>query len=502
MALAIGVVAGFTVRRSVAERQIGSAEQEAARLRDVATKEAEAHARELVLEAREEVQRLRLEFEKEAKEQRADHQRIEKRLLQREETLEKKLEGLEQRDEAMRRREAELEKVRDSVEELRGQEIVELERISGMRRDEAREFLLQGVRDEASREATQIMRNIEAEARANGERTAREIVGLAMERCAADHAAESTVSVVELPSDDMKGRIIGREGRNIRTFEALTGVDLIIDDTPEAVVISSFEPIRREKARLTLQKLIADGRIHPARIEETFQKAEREIEERIREEGERACEDVGIVGMHPDLVKTLGRLRYRTSYGQNVLKHSIEVAHLAGIMAAELGADIHLSKRAGLVHDIGKALDHELTGTHITIGMELLERYSESADVIHAMSTHHGDFEAHSLEAVLVTTADKLSASRPGARRETLEAYIERLRKLEEIASSFEGVEKSFAISAGREVRIAVKPDRVDDDEAYRLAKAICKRIEQEVRFPGQIKVTVIRETRAVEHAK
>lgn len=502
VALAIGVVVGFIVRRSIAERQIGSAEQEAARLRDEATKEAEAHAREVLLEAREEVQRLRLEFEKEAKEQRADHQRIEKRLLQREETLEKKLEGLEQRDEAMRRREAEIEKMRHSVEELRGQEIAELERISGMRRDEAREFLLQGVRDEASREATQIMRNIEAEARANGERTAREIVGLAMERCAADHAAESTVSVVALPSDDMKGRIIGREGRNIRTFEALTGVDLIIDDTPEAVVISSFEPIRREKARLTLQKLIADGRIHPARIEETFQKAEREIEELIREEGERACEDVGIVGMHPDLVKILGRLRYRTSYGQNVLKHSIEVAHLAGIMAAELGADIHLSKRAGLVHDIGKALDHELTGTHITIGMELLERYNESPDVIHAMSTHHGDFEAHSLEAVLVTTADKLSASRPGARRETLEAYIERLRKLEEIASSFEGVEKSFAISAGREVRIAVKPDRVDDDEAYRLAKAICKRIEQEVRFPGQIKVTVIRETRAVEHAK
>jgi len=308
--------------------------------------------------------------------------------------------------------------------------------------------------------------------------------------------------VVELPSDDMKGRIIGREGRNIRTFEALTGVDLIIDDTPEAVVISAFEPIRREKAKLTLQKLIADGRIHPARIEEMYQKAEQEIDERMREDGERACEEVGVIGMHPELIKILGRLRYRTSYGQNILKHSLEVAHLCGLMASELEADVPLAKRAGLVHDIGKALDHELTGTHVTIGMDLLRRYHESEDVVHAMCTHHGDYEAHSLEAVLVTAADKLSASRPGARRETLEAYIERLRKLEEIASSFAGVERTFAISAGREIRIVVKPEQVDDDESYRMAKAICKRIEEEVRYPGQIKVTVIRETRAVETAK
>ncbi len=502
VALLVGAGAGYLVRKASAEAALGSAEAQARQVVEAAQREAEGKQREMLVEAREEVQRLRGEFDREMRDQRGEQQRLEKRLLQREETLERKMEALEQRDAALRERDAELQRVRAGLEEIKTRQLSELERISGLQRDEARQILLQGVREETRREATQIMRDIETDARENGEKRAREIVALAVQRCAADHAAESTVSVVALPSDDMKGRIIGREGRNIRTFEALTGVDLIIDDTPEAVVISAFDPVRREKARLTLQKLLADGRIHPARIEEMFAKAEKEIEDLMREEGERACEEVGVVGMHAELVHTLGRLRFRTSYGQNVLKHSLEVAHLAGLMASELGADVKLARRAGLVHDIGKALDHSVEGTHISIGMELLGRYGESQDVIHAMSTHHGDFEAHSLEAVLVTAADKLSASRPGARRETLEAYIERLQKLEEIADSFEGVEKSFAISAGREVRIAVRPEQVDDLEAYRLVKAVCKRIEDEMRYPGQIKVTVIRETRAVDYAK
>jgi len=502
VALGLGGAAGYLIRRGTAEAALGSAEAQAKRIIDGAQKDAEGKQREMVVGAREEVQRLRTEFDREGREQRTEHQRVEKRLAQREEVLERKLEGLDQREAALRFKEADLDRTRSGIEELKTREMAELERISGLQRDEARQILLQGVREDSRREATQIMRDIENDARENGEKKAKEIVSLAVQRCATDHAAESTVSVVELPSDDMKGRIIGREGRNIRTFEALTGVDLIIDDTPEAVVISAFDPVRREKARLTLQKLLADGRIHPARIEEMFAKAEKEIEELMREEGEKACEDIGVVGLHAELVRILGRLRFRTSYGQNVLKHSIEVAHLAGLMATELGADVALARRAGLVHDIGKALDHSVEGTHISIGMELLTRYHESEDVVHAMSTHHGDFEAHSLEAVLVTAADKLSASRPGARRETLEAYIERLQKLEEIADSFEGVEKSFAISAGREVRIVVKPEQIDDLEAYRLVKSICKRIEDEMRYPGQIKVTVIRETRAIDYAK
>jgi ribonuclease Y len=502
VAAAAGGVVGYLVRRASAESVLGSAEAQARKLVETAERDADSKKREMLVEAREEAQRLRGEVERELREQRVEQQRLEKRLVQREEALDRKLEALEERETALREREADLERLRAGVEQIRASQVAELERISGLQREEARQILLQGVREESRREATQIMREIETDARENGEKRAREIVALAVERCAADHAAESTVSVVPLPSDDVKGRIIGREGRNIRTFEALTGVDLIIDDTPEAVVISAFDPVRREKARLTLEKLLADGRIHPARIEEMFGKAEREIEEVMREAGERACEEAGVAGLHPELVRVLGRLRFRTSYGQNVLKHSLEVAHLAGLMAVELGADVRLARRAGLVHDIGKALDHSVEGTHISIGMELLGRYGESEAVIHAMSTHHGDFEAHSLEAVLVTAADKLSASRPGARRETLEAYIERLQKLEEIADSFEGVEKSFAISAGREVRIVVKPEQIDDLEAYRLVKAICKRIEDEMRYPGQIKVTVIRETRAVDYAK
>jgi ribonuclease Y len=501
-ALAAGALGGYLLRRATAEAVLGSAEAEAKRRVEAAAHEAEAKQREVLVAAREEAQRLRAEAERDIRQQRAEVQRVEKRVLQREEALDRKLEALDERERQLRAREADLEQLRASVEQLKGAQLAELERISGLNREEARQVLLQGVREESRREAAQIMRQIESEARADGEKRAREIIAQALQRCAADHAAESTVTVVELPSDDMKGRIIGREGRNIRTFEALTGVDLIIDDTPEAVVISAFDPVRREKAKLTLQKLIADGRIHPARIEETYAKAERELEELMREEGERACEAAGVPGLHPELVRVMGRLRFRTSYGQNVLKHSIEVAHLAALMATELGADVAVARRAGFVHDIGKALDHDVEGTHVTIGMELLQRYHEPAEVVHAMSTHHGDFEAHSVEAVLVTTADKLSASRPGARRETLEAYIERLRKLEEIADSFEGVEKSFAISAGRELRIMVKPEQIDDVEAYRLAKDICKRIEEEMRYPGQIKVTLIRETRAVEYAK
>jgi ribonuclease Y len=486
----------------VAEAAIGSAEAEAARRVEAAIREAEAKQREILVAAREEAQRLRHEAEREVREQRQEIQRVEKRVLQREEVLDRKLEALEERERALRAKEQEVERLRVEAQALKAEQQRELERIAGLTREQAREQVLAAVREESRREAAQIMREMEMEARANGERRAREIITQALERCATDHTAEYTVSVVELPSEDMKGRIIGREGRNIRTFEALTGVDLIIDDTPEAVVISAFDPVRREKARLTLQKLIQDGRIHPARIEEMFAKAEREIEEQIREAGEQACEAAGVHGLHPELVKLVGRLKFRTSYGQNVLKHSIEVAHLAGLMATELGADVAVARRAGLVHDIGKAMDHDVEGTHVAIGMELLQRYHEPEEVIHAMSTHHGDFEARSVEAVLVTTADKLSASRPGARREPLEAYIERLRKLEEIAQSFRGVEKSFAISAGREVRIIVKPEEVDDLEAYRLAKEICKRIEDEMRYPGQIKVTLIRETRAVEYAK
>lgn len=485
-----------------AEAVIGSAEIEAKRLVDAATHEAEGKQRELLVLAREEAQQLRAEAERDVREQRADVQRVEKRVLQREEMLDKKLESLDERDKSLRDKESQLEAVREEIEALRLGQQRELERIAGLSREDARQMLLAGVRDDGRRESAQILRDMELEARTNGEKRAREIITQALERCATDHASETTVSVVELPSDDMKGRIIGREGRNIRTFEALTGVDLIIDDTPEAVVISAFDPVRREKAKLTLQKLIADGRIHPARIEEMYGKAEREIEDLMREEGERACETANVFGLHAELVRLMGRMRFRTSYGQNVLKHSVEVAHLAALMATELGADVAVARRAGFVHDIGKALDHDVEGTHVAIGMDLLQRYNESEEVVHAMSTHHGDFEAHSVEAVLVTAADKLSASRPGARRETLEAYIERLRKLEEIANSFAGVERSFAISAGREVRIMVKPEQIDDLEAYRLAKDICKRIEDEMRYPGQIKVTLIRETRAVEFAK
>lgn len=501
-ALVVGFAGGYIIRRMTAEAAIGSAEAEAKRILDAARRDAEGAKREALVEAREEAQKMRAEIDREAREQRNELQRMERRLAQKEETLDRKLDASEKREQALKRQEAALEQAKAEIEEMRARQAQELERISGMTQEEAKELLLRQVREETRLEAAQLARSIELEAKEQAEEKAKEIIAAAVQRCAADFVSEITVSLVELPNEEMKGRIIGREGRNIRAFEALTGVDLIIDDTPEAVVISSFEPIRREKARLTLDKLVADGRIHPGRIEEMYHKSERELENIIRQAGEEAAYQAGVNGLHPELVRILGRLKYRTSYGQNVLKHSIEVAMLAAAMATELNVDVNVARRAGLLHDIGKALDHEMEGTHIEIGMDLLKKYGESPAVIHAMSTHHGDFEAESVEAVLVTAADALSAARPGARRETLEAYIRRLEKLEEIAESYKGVEKSYAIQAGREIRILVKPDEIDDAMAYQVVKDIVKRIEEEVQYPGQIKVTVIRETRAVEYAR
>lgn len=501
-AAVVGFALGYLLRRSIAEGKLKSAEAEARRIVEEAAKGAEARKKEILLEGKEEVHRLRADFDREFKERRSEVQRLERRLVQKEEALDRKVENLERKEEALAKKEQELERLHGEVEQVKEQQVAELARISGMTTDEARRVFLGQVEQDARSDAARLIRDIENEARQDADRKAKEIITATVQRVAADHIGEITVSVVQLPSDEMKGRIIGREGRNIRTLETLTGVDLIIDDTPEAVVLSGFDPIRREVARIALQKLIADGRIHPARIEEMVEKAQREVEQRIREEGEAAAMDIGVHGLHPELIKTLGRLKYRYSYGQNVLKHSIEVAHLARIMAAELGLDEQVAKRAGLLHDIGKALDHELEGTHVEIGRNLLRKYRESEEVIHAMETHHGDVEARSLEAVLVTAADALSAARPGARRETLESYIKRLEKLEHIADSFDGVEKAYAIQAGREVRIMVKPDRIDDYGAIKLSKELTKKIEDELDYPGQIKVTVIRETRAVEYAR
>ncbi|MBQ6795846.1 MAG: ribonuclease Y [Clostridia bacterium] len=493
---------GISYRKKIAEAEIGSAEEEAKKIVDDAYKAAQSKKKEALLEAKDEIHKARNEADKEIKERRNEITRQERRIQQKEETLDKKTEALEKKDEKLNEKMKELENEKEELAKVREKQLEELERISGLSVEDAKQFLLKNVESEVRHEAAMMIRDIESQAKEEAEKKAKNIIGLAIQKCAADHVAETTVSVVSLPNDEMKGRIIGREGRNIRTIESLTGVELIIDDTPEAVIISSFDPIRREVARLALEKLIMDGRIHPARIEEMVERAQKEVDATIKQEGEQATFDTGVHGLHPELIKLLGRLRYRTSYGQNVLKHSIEVSHVAGIMAGELGVDITIAKRAGLLHDIGKAVDHEIEGSHVTIGVDLARKYKEGASVIHAIEAHHGDVEANSIVACLVQAADAISAARPGARRENIETYIKRLQKLEEIATSFDGVEKSFAIQAGREVRIMVKPDRIGDGDMDFIAREIVKKIESDMEYPGQIKVNIIRETRTVAFAK
>jgi ribonuclease Y len=498
----IAFAGGYFLRKFLAEMKISSAEERARKLLEEAGKEAESRKREAVVLAKEEALKLRNEVERDSRERRTELQRQERRLVQKEEGLDRKLETLEKKEETLGKKEVELAKLQDELKALHHKEVQELERISGLSTEDARQILLQDVQQEIQQEIALLIKDRESKAREEADRRARDIVSLAIQRCAADHVTESTVAVIPLPNEEMKGRIIGREGRNIRAFETLTGVDLIIDDTPEAVILSGFDSIRRETARLALEKLIVDGRIHPARIEEMVEKARKEMEVQIREIGEQAAFDVNVHGLHPDLAKLMGRLKYRTSYGQNVLRHSVEVARLAGLMAAELRADERLARRAGLLHDIGKAVDHEVEGPHVTIGVDLAKKYGESSEVLHAIAAHHGDEEPETVEAVLVQAADAISAARPGARRETVEAYIKRLTKLEEIAKSFPGVEKAFAIQAGREIRIMVKPDKVDDLGAVRLVRDIARKVESELDYPGQIRVVIIRETRVVEYAK
>ena len=505
----LGGLTGYTYRKNYTEKKIDRTEEYAKRLYDDAVRKAEDYKKEKVLEAKEEIlkakadnDRERAENEREMRERRNEIQKNERRLIQREETLEKKANNLETREEAMNSKMADLARKETELDELKAKQLTELERVAGLDREQAKQLVIERVQKEAFHDAAAQVREIETQAKEEGEKKARNIIALAIQKCAADHVAESTVSVISLPNDDMKGRIIGREGRNIRALETATGVDLIIDDTPEAVIVSAFDPVRREVARVAVEKLIMDGRIHPARIEEMVEKARKEVDNQIREAGENAVFETNQHGIHHELVKLLGRLKYRTSYGQNVLKHSIEVSHLAGLMAAELGADVQLAKRAGLLHDIGKAVDHESEGTHVTLGADLARKYHENADVVHCIMAHHNDVEPQTVEAVLVQAADAISAARPGARRESLENYIKRLEKLEEIANSFDGVDKCYAIQSGREVRIMVKPEDVTDDGIKVLAKEIAKRIEEQMEYPGQIRVNVIRETRSTEYAK
>lgn len=499
---AIFIPVGIIIRKKIAESKIQSAESEAKKIVELANKEAENKKKEEIFKAKEEIINARNELDKEMKERRGEIQSQEKRLIQKEENLDKRSENLEQRERDIEHKKKEIERKRADLDEMFNQEVVELEKISGLSREAAKQQLLAELDQQITAEKAALIKDLEEKSKEEAEKNAREIIGYAIQKCAADHTSETTVSIVSLPNDDMKGRIIGREGRNIKALETLTGIDLIIDDTPEAVILSGFDPLRREVARIALEKLIDDGRIHPTKIEEMVEKAKEELAATIKAEGERAVLETGVIGIHPDLVKLIGKLKYRTSYGQNVLNHSIEVSNLARIMAEELGLDATLARRAGLLHDIGKALDHDMEGTHVEIGVDILKKYKENAQVINAVEAHHGDVEPQTLEAVLVQAADAISASRPGARRETLEAYIKRLEKLEEIADSFEGVDKSFAIQAGREVRIMVKPDKISDSQMTILGRDIAGKIENEMDYPGQIKVNIIRETRTTEYAK
>lgn len=498
----VGFAIGSNHRRRVAERTIGSATDEANRIVSQAIAQAESKKKEAIIEAKDEIHKLRTETERELRERRSEIQRQERRLIQKEESLDKKLDGLEKKDETLNKKLKSVEERLVELDSLKKSQFEMLERISGYTQEQAKEYLLKTLEDSLEHEKAVKLLEYKQKTVEESEAMAREIISTAIQRCAADHAAEATVSVVALPNDEMKGRIIGREGRNIRALETTTGVDLIIDDTPEAITLSSFDPVRREVARLTLEKLISDGRIHPARIEEMFDKSRREVEATIKQTGELAVIDAGVNGVHPEIVKLLGRLKYRTSYGQNVLNHSLEVSYIAGLMAAELGADVKLAKRAGLLHDIGKAIDHEFDGSHVELGVEFAKKYKENDSVIHAIQAHHGDVEPKTVVACLVQAADAISAARPGARRENLQSYIKRLEKLEEIATSFDGVEKSFAIQAGREVRIIVNPESVSDDRMVLVARDIVKKIEDELEYPGQIKVHIIRESRAVDYAK
>ena len=499
---AVFFAAGVLYRKKVAEKQIGSAEEEARRIINEAIKGGESKKREMLLEAKEEIHKSRSEYEQEVKERRAEVSKQERRLQQKEEALDKKINLHEKKEDELAKKIAAIDKKQEEVDSLKRSQMEVLEKISGLTQDEAKAYILKDVEDDVRHETAMKIKEIEAQMKEEADQTAREIIATAIQRCATDHAAETTVSVVPLPNDEMKGRIIGREGRNIRTLETITGVDLIIDDTPEAITVSSFDPVRREVARLALEKLIADGRIHPTRIEDMVEKARREVDHTIKVEGERATFETGVHNLHPELIKLLGRQKYRTSYGQNVLNHSIEVAHIAGLMASELGVDVTLAKRAGLLHDLGKSVDHEMEGSHVQLGVELARKYKENPVVINAIEAHHGDVEPQTVIACLVQAADAISAARPGARRENVENYIRRLEKLEELTNSFPGVEKAYAIQAGREVRVMVKPEEVTEDNMILLAHDLAKKIESELEYPGQIKVNVIRETKAVEYAK